>query len=388
MNKAPLMIDYYNIGHIECKSVRWEMDSIYPMLLLELSIAIRPYGEKNLPITLFDINGEVILEDGKIIGRANPIMGPLLFPSGVKELMEYSASLRIDLDPDRAALMENYRKQGKSKLKINLNVVAYIKGEFGKGATTIIVEIPEGKWRKLQTCPESFLREEEQVADADLLEPYSLKKRIGKVASIAEKKLIVEVLKRTNWNRRKAAELLGISYRSLLYKMKEYRTDDVAARDTTSSALLITEIPSITAEVTSDKIVTKRIILVDDDEVLRQLMVDTISSFGTYEIVTASDGQETLQLIHQVGGNVDLVITDCNHPKIDGIRMSKIIKDEYPEIPIVMITGYYSRIKDAVPKGLFYTIHPKPFRTETLREIIKGAILNKDLGVGEKKRRG
>ncbi|HDL04633.1 MAG TPA: sigma-54-dependent Fis family transcriptional regulator, partial [candidate division Zixibacteria bacterium] len=37
-----------------------------------------------------------------------------------------------------------------------------------------------------------------------------------------EKKLISEVLNKTNWNRRKASELLEISYRSLLYKIKEY----------------------------------------------------------------------------------------------------------------------------------------------------------------------
>jgi len=37
-----------------------------------------------------------------------------------------------------------------------------------------------------------------------------------------EKKVISEALRRTNWNRRKAAKLLEISYRSLLYKIKDY----------------------------------------------------------------------------------------------------------------------------------------------------------------------
>ena len=43
-----------------------------------------------------------------------------------------------------------------------------------------------------------------------------------------EKKLIAEVLNKTNWNRRKASELLEISYRSLLYKIKEYRLNETA----------------------------------------------------------------------------------------------------------------------------------------------------------------
>lgn len=51
---------------------------------------------------------------------------------------------------------------------------------------------------------------------------YSLKSRIGKIVADEEKKLIGEVLTKTNWNRRRASEMLEISYRSLLYKIKDY----------------------------------------------------------------------------------------------------------------------------------------------------------------------
>jgi len=51
---------------------------------------------------------------------------------------------------------------------------------------------------------------------------YSLKNRIGNIIANEEKKLIGEVLTKTNWNRRRAAEMLEISYRSLLYKIKDY----------------------------------------------------------------------------------------------------------------------------------------------------------------------
>jgi len=51
---------------------------------------------------------------------------------------------------------------------------------------------------------------------------YSLKDRIGRVVAREEKRLIAEVLAKTNWNRRKASEMLDISYRSLLYKIKDY----------------------------------------------------------------------------------------------------------------------------------------------------------------------
>ncbi|NOY88909.1 MAG: sigma-54-dependent Fis family transcriptional regulator, partial [FCB group bacterium] len=59
-------------------------------------------------------------------------------------------------------------------------------------------------------------------ADSNEKRTYSLKSRIGKTVAEEEKKLIAEVLTKTNWNRRKAADLLEISYRSLLYKIKDY----------------------------------------------------------------------------------------------------------------------------------------------------------------------
>ena len=60
------------------------------------------------------------------------------------------------------------------------------------------------------------------VGKTNRIPAYSLKGRVGKKIASEEKRLIAEVLTKTNWNRRKAAELLEISYRSLLYKIKDY----------------------------------------------------------------------------------------------------------------------------------------------------------------------
>ncbi|UCG63113.1 MAG: sigma-54-dependent Fis family transcriptional regulator [Candidatus Zixiibacteriota bacterium] len=62
-----------------------------------------------------------------------------------------------------------------------------------------------------------------EPVDSPEQKTYSLKDRIGKTVAEEEKRLIAEVLTKTNWNRRKAAELLEISYRSLLYKIKDYK---------------------------------------------------------------------------------------------------------------------------------------------------------------------
>ena len=55
---------------------------------------------------------------------------------------------------------------------------------------------------------------------------YNMKEKVNKVIAEVEKNLISRVLVKTNWNRRKAAKLLDISYRSLLYKIKDYKIID------------------------------------------------------------------------------------------------------------------------------------------------------------------
>lgn len=55
---------------------------------------------------------------------------------------------------------------------------------------------------------------------------FTLKTKVDKVIGEVEKNLITRCLTKTNWNRRKAAKLLDISYRSLLYKIKEYKIID------------------------------------------------------------------------------------------------------------------------------------------------------------------
>jgi two-component system response regulator AtoC len=72
---------------------------------------------------------------------------------------------------------------------------------------------------QLAGVPQTPALPEDDGGDPD---NYSLKERIGKVVAREEKRLIAEVLAKTNWNRRKASELLDISYRSLLYKIKDY----------------------------------------------------------------------------------------------------------------------------------------------------------------------
>ena len=134
------------------------------------------------------------------------------------------------------------------------------------------------------------------------------------------------------------------------------------------------------AKITSVKIVRKRILLIDDDPRLLELLSDILYALDEFDILTTSDGEEGLQIVRKEEGRIDLIITDAKHPKVDGIEMSKIIKKEYPKIPIILQTGYGNiiAIKPLSTEEIFFKILSKPYRWEVLYETIKLALFSKE----------
>jgi CheY-like chemotaxis protein len=81
----------------------------------------------------------------------------------------------------------------------------------------------------------------------------------------------------------------------------------------------------------------KRILVVDDQESMRSLLKDMLEVIG-YEIMLADGGEEALRLMQ--GNQFDLVLTDLNMPGMDGTALLRVIKADYADMPVVVITGY------------------------------------------------
>jgi two-component sensor histidine kinase len=82
----------------------------------------------------------------------------------------------------------------------------------------------------------------------------------------------------------------------------------------------------------------KNILLVDDNKVQAVLLKDWLNKETAHTFLTAFDGEDALRIME--GGGIDLVITDIQMPKMDGIALAQALHDKYPKIPIIMITGY------------------------------------------------
>lgn len=81
---------------------------------------------------------------------------------------------------------------------------------------------------------------------------------------------------------------------------------------------------------------TKRLLIADDEEEIRDLLEFDLSQCG-YEIVTASDGAEALKLA--LNKHFDLVMLDVMMPKMNGFDVCKSIKAQKPEIPVFLLTA-------------------------------------------------
>jgi CheY-like chemotaxis protein len=86
-----------------------------------------------------------------------------------------------------------------------------------------------------------------------------------------------------------------------------------------------------------NKNTSKKILIVDDNPNMSVLLSDILEIFE-YQGFHAQDGEEALTKLKTE--DFAMVFTDLRMPKMDGIDLLKAIKNDHPEMPVVVITGY------------------------------------------------
>jgi two-component system response regulator AtoC len=80
-----------------------------------------------------------------------------------------------------------------------------------------------------------------------------------------------------------------------------------------------------------------KILVVDDEELIRNLVINVLSEMG-HSWITAIDGVDALQ---KMGENkFDAVITDITMPNMDGIILTREISKQYPAIPVMVMIAF------------------------------------------------
>ena len=114
---------------------------------------------------------------------------------------------------------------------------------------------------------------------------------------------------------------------------------------------------------------TKRILVVDDDPDIRQVLLDRMSSFG-YTVETAIDGRAALDALRR--GGFDGMLLDMRMPKIDGLEVLRRTRKIHPDLPVVVVTALsvQQQADQAVAEGArAYLL--KPFDAPQLKQVVE-----------------
>ncbi len=121
-----------------------------------------------------------------------------------------------------------------------------------------------------------------------------------------------------------------------------------------------------------------RVMIVDDEEEVRKPLRLNLTKAG-YEVVEAYDGEHAIKTLNSDDNPlmVDTILCDIRMPKVDGTEAIAYFRTQYPNVPVVVLTGYpdldlaVSLIKQGV---LDYLV--KPVSKEELLTVISKSVNN------------
>jgi len=116
----------------------------------------------------------------------------------------------------------------------------------------------------------------------------------------------------------------------------------------------------------------KKIILVDDSDVILTIVSQALEMYGYTDIIKANNGQEGLELIKRNQGNIALCIFDVNMPLLDGISLLKEVRQFDKTTPIIMLTTETD--KEKITKAKEYGATGwivKPFDAEKFIKVVQ-----------------
>lgn len=118
-----------------------------------------------------------------------------------------------------------------------------------------------------------------------------------------------------------------------------------------------------------------RILVIDDAQTMRRIIVNLLRQLGFTNMVEADDGTTAWERLS--GEHIDFIISDWNMPKMTGIELLKRVREseKYKTTPFIMVTaeGKRENVITAVQAGVSNYI-VKPFNAATLKEKISKVV--------------
>ena len=120
------------------------------------------------------------------------------------------------------------------------------------------------------------------------------------------------------------------------------------------------------------------VLLVEDEDAVRMGGVRALQSRG-YTVHEAASGVEALEVMAELGGEVDIVVSDVVMPEMDGPTLLRELRKTYPDIKFIFVSGY---AEDAfarnLPADAKFGFLPKPFSLKQLATTVKEMLEKQD----------
>ncbi|MBI4867657.1 MAG: sigma-54-dependent Fis family transcriptional regulator [Candidatus Wallbacteria bacterium] len=119
------------------------------------------------------------------------------------------------------------------------------------------------------------------------------------------------------------------------------------------------------------------LLLVDDEAIAREGLQMTLANEG-YRLIPAATAAEALNALQSM--TVDLVLTDLKMPGIDGLELLRRCRELYPDVRVIMITGY-ATVESAIAalKDGAFDYLTKPYNIEAVRATVRRALSQRRL---------
>ena len=114
------------------------------------------------------------------------------------------------------------------------------------------------------------------------------------------------------------------------------------------------------------------ILVLEDDEIIRSLMVDVLEEFGAV-VTSFPSADEGMIFLERTSDPVDLIVSDIQMPGLlNGYDLSKVVAHRWPTLPVVLTSG-----NTAMASQLGGTVRflPKPWTTQRLLDCVQSALV-------------
>jgi CheY-like chemotaxis protein len=116
------------------------------------------------------------------------------------------------------------------------------------------------------------------------------------------------------------------------------------------------------------------VLIVDDEDVIRELIVDVVADSG-YRALSAASGGQAVEIVRSEKGAIDLVLLDMQMPDMDGRRTYELMRQIDPDLPVFIATGFG---REDISRSLMALgirgVVTKPFHVDDILKLIQANV--------------